>query len=272
VTLNAYGNVSSIVKEYDVTNYEIYNNQWDKANAIENSSIGRTTVNLSSLNTSIITGTILRVIFYYAKVSDYEDVFFSKNGVAITNKRFGHISSINKLSGFQDSSGNIRGSILIDAFNQPLINSTYSTDYNYTAPKENERITVNYEYNKLITDSSEAIEDERTITADVLIKEASKIEVDVTAYIVVSEEYENKEESVSQDVSNQISDSLNSESLGTTIDKSDVSGDISNVEGVDRVRITLFNTTGNTGIKESISANGNEYIAPGTINVETEDR
>jgi uncharacterized phage protein gp47/JayE len=276
VTLTAAAEVSSVITAYDTTNYSLNSNVWDKAGAIQNTSLSKTEVGLSSVSVNtaspISTGTHLRVVFYYAQQFDFEDIFFSKNGVAITDKRFGHIYSISRISGFQDAQGNLKGSITIDSLNQPEVSSTYSTDYTYTAPKEGERITVNFEYNKLIVDATQAIESVRPITADVLVKAAVKVAIDVDAYIIVTSEYQDKEETVKQDVSDNISSKLNSEELGGTIDASDIVDSIYNVAGVDRVRITRFNRANVSGTKESITVEGNEYIAPGTIDVEIEER
>jgi len=276
VIINAAGDVSSVSTTYDMTNYALNSNNWDKANALIDSSLSRTEAKLANVAANIAspisTGTHLRVVFYYAEQFDSEDLFFSKNGTGITDMRFGHIYSVNRISGFQDSQGNIKGNVVIDSINQPAINSTYSTDYTYTAPKEGERITVNFEYNKLIVDSTEAIESARPITADVLVKAAVKVEIDVTAYVIVTSDYQDKEETVKQDVSDNISSKLNSEELGTTIDASDIVDSIYNVAGVDRVRITRFNRANVIGTKESITVEGNQYIAPGTIVVEIEER
>lgn len=276
VSLNADGSISGTNTTYDLTNYSIYNNDWDKTYALENTSLGRREVSLSSVSTNtnnlISTGTILYVEFYYAEINDFENMFFSKSGTQITDKRFGKISSISRLSGFQNAQSTIIGNIIIKTINQPDINATFTTDYSYTAPKENERITINYEYNKLIVDATQAIEDIRPITADVLIKQAEEIEVDVTAYIVVEPSFSEKTETVKQDVADNISSSLNSEELGSTIDSSDIIDGIYNVAGVDRVRITRFNKTNVSGTKNSITAENNQYIAPGTITVYIEER
>ena len=106
----------------------------------------------------------------------------------------------------------------------------------------------------------------------VLVKAAVEVEIDVTAYVVVDEDYEDKEETVRQDVADNISSTLNSEELGTTIDASDIVDNIYNVAGVDRVRITRMNRANISGTKESITVEGNEYIAPGTITVNIEER
>lgn len=276
VTTAVSGDVSSIDFEYDLINYSLNSSKWDIANAIADSSLSVTSMSLypSTYNEEypIVTGTKLQVTFYYAKVYDYEDLYFSRSGSLITNKRFGYISSINRVSGFQDSGGTLIGAIQIDLLNQPAINETYATSYNYTAPKSNERITINYEYNKLIVDATTAIESKRPITADVLVKAATKIEIDVTAVIIVASAFLDQSATVQQDVADAITSALTATALGTTIDSSDIINSIYSVQGVDRVRITRFNETGVLGTKLSISAEKNEYLAPGIVSVTTESR
>jgi len=276
VTTTVSNEIKTVVNEFDLTNYGLNSNSWDKQNALQVSTISKTAFRLSpttdNVSNIITTGTKLQIVFYYSKQNDHEDLFYSRNGTAITNKVFGYISSINRLSGFQDSGGTISGRLQINSFNQPSSNSSYSVDYDYVAPKENERITINFEYNKLITDSTEAIEDNRPVTADVLVKAATKIELDVSASIVVLPEYTDKKTTVQQDVMDNITATLSASALGTTLDSSDIINNIYNVEGVDRVRITKFNKTNVSGTKVSITAQENEYLAPGIVIVTVEDR
>jgi hypothetical protein len=145
-------------------------------------------------------------------------------------------------------------------------------DYDYTAPKENERITINFEYNKLLIDATQAIENKRPITADVLAKASAKIELDVDAVIIVTDDFSDKETTVKQDVADNIAATLNASALGTTIDSSDVKANAYNVAGLDRIRITRFNKTGVLGTKLSISAQKSEYLASGIVYVEVEER
>ncbi|MGW8180266.1 MAG: baseplate J/gp47 family protein, partial [bacterium] len=236
----------------------------------------RTQVSLSDTptNTSnpVVTGMNLQVTFYYAKTNDSEEVFFSRSGTMLTEKVFGHVSSVNRITGFQNSAGTVSGRITINSFNQPVESSAYLADYDYTAPKENERITINYEYNQLIVDATESIEDARPITADVLVKAATEIKVDVDATIIVLDSFRTRETTVRQDVVDNITATLSSTSLGTTIDSSDVVDNAYNVEGLDRITIDRFNKADVIGTKLSITASKNEYIAPGTITVTVEER
>jgi hypothetical protein len=276
-TKTAAGEFGSVINTYDLTNYEILDSKWDRAYAIENSSLSKTQFKLSetesnSVDYPIITGTVLKVIFYYAKENDYEDLFFSRNGALITNKVFGYVSSVNRFYGMQDSGGTISGNIKIDSFNQPENNSVFSIDYDYTAPKENERITISFEYNKLISDATDAIEAKRPITADVLVKAATKILLDAEVNIVVLPSYINNLASVKQDVSDAVVATLSATSLATTIDSSDIINSVYNVAGIDRVRVVRFNKQGENGTKLSIVADKSEYFAPGTVVVNSENR
>jgi hypothetical protein len=268
--------VSTVDHEYDLINYSLNNNNWDKANALQLTTLSSTKMKLAetteNVANAVTTGTKLRINFYYAVESDSEDLFYSRSGNMVTNKCFGYVSSVSRLSGLQDSSGTVSGNIKIDSFNQPESNLSYSVDYDYTAPKENERITINYEYNKLIVDATEAIEEKRPITADVLVKAATEIELDVEAYIIVEPAYSDRESTVQQDVSDNISATLSATELGTTLDTSDIINNAYNVEGLDRIRITRFNKTNVTGTKLSITAQKSEYLAPGTVTVSVEDR
>lgn len=276
VALTSSGLVSSVELEYDLTNYGIKNSRWDRENAIEISTLANTKVELADteLNTDnpITTGTHIRATFYYAKQNDYEDLFYSRNGTMITNKRFAHIASINRISGFQDSGGTTSGKFKINSFNQPVQNSSYSVDFDYTAPKENERITINYEFNKLIVDATEVVEDKRPITADVLVKGAVEVSLDVDALIVVSSDFEDREATVKQDVADNIAATLTATALETTLDSSDIIDNAYNVEGLDRIRILRFNKENISGTKLSISAGKNEYLSAGNITVEVESR
>jgi hypothetical protein len=176
------------------------------------------------------------------------------------------------VSGFTNSAGAVSGRFTIDTATQPEQNASYAVDYSYTAPKNNERITVNYEYNKLIGDATYAIESGRPITADVLGKAATKVRVDVTAEIIVLPSYETSSSSVKQDVADNISSSLNATALGTTVDVDDVSANAHSVAGLDKITITHFNRSGVSGTVTTIVAGKNEYIAAGTIEVTVKTR
>ena len=276
VTLAVTGDVQSVDAEFDLTNYALNNKRWDLANALENTTLSSTQIDVANVATntsiSITTGSHLRATFYYAKINDSERLFFSKSGTLITNKAFAKLDSVGLVSGFADSSGSVSGKAVIDTTTQPEQNATYSVDYDYTAPKQNERITINFEYNKLIVDATRAIEEGRPITADVLGKQAGEVKLDVAAAIIVLASFSTSAETVRQNVANNITATLNASGLATTLDRSDIETNAYTVEGLDRIRITYFNKTGVDGTVESVTAEKSEYLAAGTVTVTTETR
>lgn len=276
VYLNIAGNVTSVNATYDLTNYYLKSSRWDLARALQKTTLGNASLQLSAVtaNTSdpITTGKHLRVTFYYAKNNDSERLFWSKNGSQITDKVFAKVTSIGRISGFTNSAGAVSGRFTIDTATQPEQNNAYLVSYSYTAPKNNERITINYEYNKLIGDATFAVENSRPITADVLVKGAIEIAVDVTAEIIVLPSYETSSSTVKQDVADNIASSLNSTALNTIVDVSDVIANVYSVAGLDKITITHFNRHDISGTITSVSAGKNEYIAAGTISVTLKTR
>jgi hypothetical protein len=166
----------------------------------------------------------------------------------------------------------VSGNITITPMNQPISGAGYLATYSYTAPKEGERITVKYNYNKLITDATFSIERVRPITADVLIKQASPLEIDIGVQIVVSEGSATGAANVLQSVEETLTVFTTATGLNTTLDASDIVSAIYQVSGVDRVVITKFNLSGESGIVKSISADRNQYIIAGNISVVQDSR
>ena len=272
VTTDSTGAITAFLKDYELKNYALASSDWDKEDAAIDLTLTRTQMRLGSNQTmNFPVGTKLYVEFYYAKSFDIEDIFFSKDGVRITNKSFGYISSIDRISGFTNS-GIVSGNITVETFNQPAQNDIYFTDYNYIAPKNGERITITYNYNQALVDGTNEIEKIRPVTSDILVKSATKLELDVTAYIVVSSSYSNLSETVKQNVANNIASTLNATGLGLTLDSSDIVDNAYNIDGLDRIRIIKFNKKNETGSKLSIEAQKNEYLVAGTVTITIETR
>lgn len=276
VSLTVSGDVSAINTTYDLTNYSLKTSRWDLAHAIQKASLGNASVQLAavSANTThpITTGKHLRATFYYTKQGDSERLFFSKNGIQTTDKTFAKVASVGRVSGFANSAGAVSGRFVIDSTSQPEPNASYAVDYSYTAPKNNERITINYQYNKLIGDATLAVENGRPITADVLVKSATEIELDVTAEIVVLPSYQTSADTVRQNVADNISSSLNATALGTMIDSSDIVANAYNVAGLDKITITRFNRHNASGTVTTVVAQKNEFFAAGTVTVTLKNR
>lgn len=198
---------------------------------------------------------------------EQEDIYIRNSGTKITNNIFGRINSISILNGFKNSAGILRGNIEISSFNQPNSFSGYNVDYSFLAPKNGERLEITYNLNRLIIDATEAIEPVRPITADVLVKEAFSIAVDVSGTILVNDDFITEAVSVEQNVITAIIGLLTTNSLGSRVDYSDITSIAAGVRGVDSVNISLFNKSGITGRKAFIQALENQTIIPGTINI-----
>jgi hypothetical protein len=275
VNVSNAGLVTSVDNTYDIVNYRINDNSSDIEVGISDTTLNSTTVSLPRTDDNteaiLITGDIVRVTFYYTIEDDVEQLFFSKNGTQITDKIFLDIDRVSLSSGFLNAAGSVTGEIAINNHNQPLDNTAYNVDYDYTAPKENERITVTFNANDTIRDATLLIEDVRPITADVLSKEAEAKDIDISVKIVILTEFQESEDTVVQDSIDSITAFLNANSLGTTVDASDVVSNLYTVSGIDRVRVLNF-STGSSGNLLSITANSSQYLRAGTVSVEAEER
>jgi hypothetical protein len=227
-----------------------------------------TSINSEALLT---TGEQIRVTFYYTNTVDSETLYFSRNGTLITEKAYASIARIASNFGFKNAAGEIVGTVMIKNLNQPVSNTSYDVDYDYIAPKENERITVTFNHNKLINEATTAIEGVGPITADVLIKEAVARDIDVSIRIVLLSEYSNQEQTVIENARDAITVFLNANSLGTTVDASDLVDHLYSVAGIDRVRVLSFGFTGEGNVL-SVTAERNEYLRAHTVTIETETR
>lgn len=275
VNVSRLGVVESIDNVYDMVNYKINDNSYDLDIALKDTSLTSTQMILPETKNNksalLNTGDIVRVTFYYINNADSESLFFSRSGTLVTNKLYSTIGRIAVGSGFQNAASQIIGNFLIQNYNQPLSNTIYNVDYDYVAPKENERITVTFNNNAVINNSTLAIESVRPITADVLVKAAKAKDINVTIRIVLLPEFINQEQTVIQDAVDAVTSFLNANSLGTTIDASDVVNTLYSVSGVDRVQIINFSTE-DSGNLLSITAFKNEFLRAGTINITTEER
>jgi uncharacterized phage protein gp47/JayE len=267
--------VLEVINTYDLKGYAIRDNSFVKDESVFDASLGVTEFRLPSTannNSNLpVVGDKLRITFYISKTSDSEDVSFSKSGTLYTQKVFAIIDTIAKSSGFT-SGASSSATLTITNMNQPANKARYKAFYDYLAPKTNERITIDYNYDRLITDATLAVEDVRPIGADVLAKAAIGIQVDVTMFIVVTSTFANNSTTVQQNVQDAVTTALTAQNLGTIIDNSDIEFAANSITGVDRVRITHFNKSGTVGSVQSIVTQKNEYIQPGNVQVFIETR
>jgi hypothetical protein len=271
VTTTTSLKVKSVDATYDLTGYTIQDSSYVRQSAGSSSllspyqfTLPSTTANISN---SPVVGDRIRVSFYYIKTGDTEDVSFSKAGTLYTNKKFATIDTISVSSGFTSTSS-ASATLLVTNLNQPTTRSRYSALYDYTSPKINERIVINYNSDRLIMDVTLAIEDKRPITADVLVKSAVPVAIDAILTIIVKSDFVNSSNIVLQNVKDAIVSSLNSNALNTTVDSSDLTQIAYTVNGVDAVKIIQFNRANSAGSVLSITAQKNEYLLANSIQVQ----
>lgn len=207
----------------------------------------------------------LKINFLLYNTSDAEDAFFSGNGLVITDKVFARIDRISVSSGFRSVTNAMVGSLLIQPFNQPGVGLSYSANYTFIAPKEGERLTARYNLNRLITDVTINVEKVRSITADVLVKESPILEVDVSGEIIVNANLSRESNTVVENAISAVINLLNSQTLGGTVDYSDLINSVTSITGVDSVNISLFEESGKTGRRSFIKSLDNQSIAAGAI-------
>ena len=267
------GEVTAVNHSYDVFGYQILDNTFSKSESIINSSLTRTQIklpNTTSNNDNLPTlGQYIRVTFYIGNTSTTENVSFSKSGSLYTQNIFAVVNSISISSGFTSSSSQ-SATLTVSPQNQPIQGTRYTASYDYLAPKPNERITISYNMNQVVTDNTFAIERTRPIGADVLVKAAIPIEVDISLAIVVNSSYQNSSAVVAQNVIDAVTQALNATKLGTTINQSNFINTAYQISGVDRVRITAFNKKDVIGQVLTLQAQENQYFTANNVTVTVE--
>ena len=254
---------------YDLLGYNILENKYNIGVAGVDSELERykftlpSTVDNLSMNPS--SGDVLRISFLAYKTSDFEELYFLKNESRVTKNVFGYISKVSVSSGFRNSIGELVGSISVSPISQPARGDSYYVDYNFSAPKEGERITVQYNINKLVGDATVAIESVRPITADVLVKEAEVLLVDVAGTLLINDDAIDSADTIVQDVISVVTNMLNTLILSSVIDYSDIISAAAGVTGVDSVDISLFNISGESGRKSFVKSLDNQTISPGSV-------
>jgi hypothetical protein len=271
----SYGVIISEDYSYDVFGYELLDNSFSKNESLNNSLLTAFQFKLpeTSNNTASIPsiGDYFKVSFHIMIEGDTENVLFSKSGTLYTDSKFSTIESISVSSGFTSSTSQ-NATLSVYTQNQPAQGSRYNINYDYLAPKPNERINIRYNKNQIITDNTFAIETTRPVGADVLVKASKSIIVDIDLAIVVSSGFEKTSDIVKQNVKDAVVKALNATQLGTIVDRSDFINTAYSINGVDRVRITRFNRDGIVGMVESIKTEKNEYIQANEVNVTIEER
>lgn len=272
VTTTTGGEILSSDVTYDVLGTSIKNNIFYANEMIDNDNLAAldfvlpTTSN--NLNNTPKIGDKLRITCYYTTAGDTESLAFTRNGTLYTNKLFTFIDKVYVSSGFTSTS--VR--FIVSYFNQPSTGSRYKVFYDYTAPKQNERIVIRYNYNQLISDTTFSIESARPINADVLVKAAKQLLVDLTLNVVIKSDFLTSSATVLQNLKDKLTTAINTNKLGDILDASDLVTVAQSVDGVDRARVIYFNENGAIGQVLSLIAQRDQYFAANNILVSQESR
>ena len=264
---------------YDVDNTTIANNLLYPDVMLQNTSFSSldfalpstttNTSNINGVNNLPTLGDQINVSFYYATTSDSENLAYTRIGTLYTNKKFAIINKIFVASGFKASQST---NFTATSFTQPALGSRYTPTYNYLAPQQNERIVINYNYNQLVGTATFSIEATRPVTADVLVKEATLIELDLTMNVVINPSMTSNTTTILQNLRNALSAALTTSLLGQYIDQITLINIAQGVSGINLARILYFNVTGTQGSILSFQAQNNQYFAPNNIVLNTETR
>ena len=270
--------VTSVLADFDVVGTTIANNLYFADTMNSNPLLSSLEFILPSTTNNTLTGStlnlptvgdLIRVTFYYTTDNDSENLSYTRIGSLYTNKKFALINQIYVNSGFQASQAT---KFTATSFTKPSVGARYTGFYNYLAPKQNERILIQYNYNKLISDTTFTVENSRPINADVLVRSAKLILIDLTMNVVINQNFLTTSATVLQNLRNQLVAALTSTTLGQTIDQITLINIAQGVQGIDRARILFFNVNGLPGQVLSITANEDQYFQSNSININTETR
>lgn len=270
--------VISVLATYDTKNTTIKDNQFYADTMFGDTSLQNLDFILPNTPNNTTTGDTqniptlgdkIRVTFYYVTEGDSENLSYTRNGTLYTNKRFALINRIFNASGFKASQAT---KIIATSFTQPSIGARYSVFYDYTAPKQNERILITYNYNKLISDVTFNVESSRPINADVLVRAAKEIQLDLTINVVIADSAKTSSTTVLQNLRDQLVSVLTTTTLAETVDTVTIINTAQAVTGIARARVLYFNKTGSIGTVSSITAQKDEFFTANTITINTETR
>ena len=262
--------VSSV---YDTQNTIIQNNLFYANDMLADSSFQALDFELPSTsnNTSNLPtlGDKIRVTFYYITENDSENISYTRNGTLYTNKRFALINRIFISSGFKTSQAT---RFTATSFTQPGLGFRYKIFYDYLAPKQNERVVVKYSYNQLISDVTFAIENSRPINADVLVRAAKEILLDLTINVVIDPTQLSSQTTILQNLRDKLVSTLTATQLGSIVDQVTIINVAQAIPGIARARILYFNKNGGIGQVLKVQAQEDEFFSPNNIVINTETR
>lgn len=269
-----YAPGSNIVLEtvinYDVIGTQIANNLYYSETMQSNPDLSNLNFILPSTTNNTAKapaiGDQIQITFYYTIDNDLANLSYTRIGSLYTSKKFALIDQIYVSSGFQASQVT---KFTATSFTQPSVGARYTIFYNYTAPQQNERIVIQYNYNQLISTATFAIENTRPINADVLTRAAKLVLLNLTMQVVIDPSViaAGTQNTVLQNLQNQLIAALTTNTLGQTITQITLINIAQGVQGIDQANILMFNVDGQSGQVLSITANEDQYFQANTVTV-----
>lgn len=261
---------------YDVKNTAIANNLFYTDQMLQNTSLANLECILPATTNNTLTGTqnniptlgdTLQATFYYVITGDSESLTYTRNGTLYTNDRFMLVNKMYVASGFGASQAT---TFTTNSYTQPTLGAKYNAFYDYLAPKQNERIVINYNVNQLVGNVTFNVENARPINADVLVKQAPLVLLDLTMNVVISSTYLSSSTTVLQNLRSALLTALTTTQLGLSIDQITLINVAQGIPGIARARILYFNVAGTIGSTLTVTAQQNQYFNPNNLTINTE--
>lgn len=265
-------------QDLSLRGYAIRSNLYDSGIAIKDTSLLPTEIGLSNIFiqndiVSLSVGSTITIVFYVIATNSAETIQFTTGrGTLYSKYKYTRINRIDLISGFiNPTTLQIIGNIRVSRASQPSTGSTYKTNYSYFAPAEGERITAVYGYNNIINSATNAIENVRTLTADVLTKLSIAIVVNVSATIILNTNAVNQSSQIIDQATSAINNLIVNQLQGSTLDYSAILRVITAISGVSGADINVLDYVGSDfdgqANRKSIKVDANEYTSVGTIKV-----
>ena len=185
----------------------------------------------------------VEVDLIYADLDDSEQVAFIENGTQVTSSRFYAVREIDTQVILDKVEVDLATETLsIVALDQPAPGSQYLTDYTFAAPLDGEQITTSYTYNSAVRNTAQPVDSQKVLTSDVLVREAISIPLTIEASVFIGVGF--NPTSIVVDISNALATFLESRaSFGGTILITDIEAVMTNVTGVESVKINTLSRT-----------------------------
>jgi uncharacterized phage protein gp47/JayE len=188
----------------------------------------------------------------FVDLNDSEDVVFIENGTQVTQDLFFSVNNVTTQVVIDKAPSTLATEVLsISALDQPAPGAQYLTTYTFTAPLEGETLTVSYTYNDVIRTVAQAVEAERTLTSDILVRAAVEVPVRIEANVLIDSGF--SANAVVIDIANALQTFFAAQStFGGTILSTDVGATMASVSGVTSVGLNVLSRTSEAVVNDIV--------------------